>query len=69
MLLFYNSYCILPLFDYCDVVWNCCTDVQANKLERLQNYARRIILKKRKSTSATLDPSTTSDSFLSSAPS
>ena len=52
MLLFYNSY-ILPLFDYCDVVWNCCTDVQASKLERLQNYAGCIILKKRKSISAT----------------
>ena len=51
MLLFYNSY-ILPLFDYCDVVWNCCTDVQASKLERIQNCAGYIILKKRKSISA-----------------
>ena len=52
MLQFYNVY-ILPLFNYCDVVWNSCTQEQALCLEQLQNYASRVILKKQKSTSAT----------------
>ena len=52
MMQFYNAY-ILPSFDYCDVVWNSCTWKQALCLERLQNYAGRVILKKQKSTSST----------------
>ena len=48
----YKAY-ILPSFDYCDVVWNNCTEKLAMKLERLQNYAGRIILKERRVTSAT----------------
>ena len=36
---------ILPLFDYCDVVWDTCTINSKNKLQRLQNRAARIIQK------------------------
>ena len=44
--LFWNSEAyILLSFDYCDVVRFCCTRTQALKLERLQNYAGRMILK------------------------
>ena len=49
---FYEAY-ILPTFDYCDVVWFCCTRTQALKLERLQNYAGRVILKEPRISSAT----------------
>ena len=51
-LIIYKAY-ILPSFDYCDVVWNNCTEKLAMKLERLQNYAGRIILKDCRVTSAT----------------
>ena len=44
---FYQSY-ILPSFDYCDVVWNGCTTEEAATLERLQNYAARLIIHQRK---------------------
>ena len=42
--LIYSS-TILPLFDYCDVVWDTCTINSKNKLQRLQNRAARIIQK------------------------
>ena len=50
--LFYNAY-ILPTFQYCDTVWVGCSSTQANQLERLQNQAGRIILKRRCFDSAT----------------
>ena len=49
---FYKAY-ILPSFDYCDVVWHSCSQECSNRLERLQNYAGRVILKEPRSTSAT----------------
>ena len=49
---FYNSY-ILPTLSYCDIVWYSCTNAQINQLERLQNQAGRIILKRRRADSAT----------------
>ena len=49
---FYSSY-ILPCFDYADVIWNGCTVECCTKLERLQNYAARIILHRKRSDSAT----------------
>ena len=36
----YKAY-LLPAFDYCDIVWNCCTEHQATLLGRLQNYCKR----------------------------
>ena len=52
LLMFYKSY-ILPTLDYCDTVWSSgCTATQALKLERLQNYACRIILKQPRIASA-----------------
>ena len=47
LLVFYRSY-ILPSFDYCDVVWGCCTKEEALSLERLQNFAARAILRLRR---------------------
>ena len=38
----YKSY-ILPLFDYADVIWDSCTETQANSLEELQIDALRTI--------------------------
>ena len=38
----YKSY-ILPLLDYADVLWDNCTEIQANTLEQLQIEALRII--------------------------
>ena len=53
LLMFYKSY-ILPTLDYCDTVWSSgFTATQALKLERLQNYACRIILKQPRIASAT----------------
>ena len=52
LLLFYKSF-ILPLFDYCDVVWYSCTKEEASSLERLQTYAAKIILRLSKHSSAT----------------
>ena len=40
---YYNVY-ILSHFTYADSVWNSCTAAQSVKLERLQNYAARLIL-------------------------
>ena len=42
--LIYSS-TILPLFDYCTVVWDTCTINSKNKLQRLQNRAAIIIQK------------------------
>lgn len=39
----YNTM-ILPLFDYCDVVWQGCGKVNADALERIQRRAARLIL-------------------------
>ena len=41
--LVYNA-TIAPLFDYCDVIWDCCSASAASKLQRLQNRAARVIL-------------------------
>ena len=43
---------ILPLFDYCDVVWPRCTKSEASRLETLLNYACRTVLRKRRGSSA-----------------
>ena len=51
LLLFLNSY-ILPLFDYCVVVWSGCTKSEASRLETLLNYACRTVLRKRRGSSA-----------------
>ena len=48
----YSAY-ILPSFDYCNVVWHSCSAKLVSKLELLQNYAGRIILKEPRSSSAT----------------
>ena len=32
-----------PYFDYCDVVWGDCSKIRADKLQKLQNRAARII--------------------------
>ena len=50
--MYYQTY-ILPSLDYCDVVWTNCPLKLSTKLERLQNFAGRIILKVPKQTSAT----------------
>ena len=42
--LIYNAI-VLPLFDYCDVVWDCCNASSKVKLQNLQNHARKVILK------------------------
>ena len=34
---------VQPYFDYCDVVWDDCTKTRADKLQKLQNRAARII--------------------------
>ena len=34
---------ILPLFDYCDVGWSSLNDGLANRLQKLQNKAARVI--------------------------
>ena len=34
---------ILPLFDYCDVVWDSCDVISSIKLQRLQNRSARVI--------------------------
>ena len=36
---------VQPYFDYCDVVWNDCSKTRADKLQKLQNRAERIITK------------------------
>lgn len=42
--LVYNA-TILPLLDYCDVVWGSCNSSSKVKLQSLQNRARKVILK------------------------
>ena len=39
---FYYSL-VQPYFDYCDVVWGDCSKTRADKLQKLQNRAARII--------------------------
>ena len=48
----YNAY-ILPHLTYADAVWGTCTQGQSRSLEHLQNYAARIILRRRVGASAT----------------
>jgi hypothetical protein len=43
--LFYNSY-ILPLYDYCSVIWGNCSQTLLNDLFKLQKRAARLILDK-----------------------
>ena len=38
----YNT-TILPLFDYCDVVWDSCNFTSSIKLQRLQNRSAKVI--------------------------
>ena len=52
LLCHYNAY-ILPHFTYADIVWNTCTASESARLERLQNYAVRIILQRHWEASAT----------------
>ena len=40
----YKSF-ILPVLDYCDLVWGCCGRVNADHLERLQRRAARILMR------------------------
>ena len=35
---------IQPLFDYCGVVWDTCSETSSLRLQRLQNHAGRVIL-------------------------
>ena len=42
LLTIYNSL-IQPHFDYCSVVWGCCSKGLSQKLQKLQNRAARII--------------------------
>ena len=46
---------VLPHLDYCSVVWNICGVGQSDRIERVQNYAMRMILRK--------PPRTSSDSL------
>ena len=41
--LVYNT-TIAPIFDYCGVVWDTCSDTTATKVQQLQNRAARQIL-------------------------
>ena len=40
----YKSF-VLPILDYCDTVWSCCWSVNADKLEKLQRRAARIVMR------------------------
>ena len=42
--LVYNAI-VLPLLDYCDVVWDCCNASSKAKQQSLENRARKVILK------------------------
>ena len=46
---------VLPHLDYCSVVWNSCGVGQSDRIERVQNYVMRMILRK--------PPHTSSDSL------
>lgn len=52
LICFYRSF-ILPSFDYCSLVWKPCLSQDSAKLQRLQNYAARIILQRDSRSSAT----------------
>lgn len=41
--MFYNGY-ILPILDYCSIVWGTCTHSDLQRLIRMQKTAARIIL-------------------------
>ena len=43
---------VLPHLEYCSVVWNNCGVILANQVERVQNYAMRLILCKSPRTSS-----------------
>ena len=43
LVLYLKSY-ILPCVDYCDVVWDCCSKQESNRLQTLFNYGCRIAL-------------------------
>ena len=49
--LLYQSF-VLPHLDYCSVVWNSCGTTLSDRVERVQNYALRIILRKPPRTSS-----------------
>ena len=49
--LLYQSF-ILSQLDYCSVVYDCCSKTLSDKVERIQNYAMRIILSKPPRTSS-----------------
>ena len=36
---------VLPILDYCDTVWSCYGGVNADKLEKLQRRAARIVMR------------------------
>ena len=46
LLLLYFKSCVIPTFDYCDVVWSSCTTVEAKRLNTLFNYVCRLVLHK-----------------------
>ena len=48
----YNSL-ILPIFDYCDVVWSSCNKADMESLESLQRRASKIIVKSKCGTTST----------------
>ena len=48
----YNSL-ILPVFDYCDVVWSSCNKADMESLESLQRRASKIIVKSKCGTTST----------------
>ena len=49
--LLYNAL-VLPHLDYCSTVWHSCSKASSDRLERVQNYAIHIILKKPPRTSS-----------------
>ena len=44
---------VKPQFDYCSLVWDCCSTGLAEKLQKLQNRAARILLSAPYDSSAT----------------
>ena len=51
LLLYLKSY-ILPLFDYCDVVWSGCTQKESHRLETLLNFGCKIVLRRCRASSS-----------------
>ena len=45
LLLLYNAL-VLPHLHYCSVVWHSCSKTISDKVERVQNYAMRVILQR-----------------------